>query len=403
MTAQGQSTAGGPSGGGAGGPSGGGSAAARALAWAAIAAQVAFTVGWIVGGALEPGYSHVEEGVSALGAGDASHPAIANAAILVLGLGIAALGPALLPVLPRRRSARAAAALFVGAGAAIAAAALLPLDCGPSDERCRDLWEAGRLSWQHDAHLWASLAASALLVLTPFALARALWPAPVGAAALSAGTSGIAIWGATWVLFAVGDDHGDADGLIQRAGFLVVHAWVLIVAIGVLWSTRRERGPGPLVPVRPRDFFTRTWTGDGELLIRPLFLGRRLARRFEARRTATWASDRVWRFDDDADYGDGRVQRRTTWCEFVSDDHVRLTAGDLPDGADVWFEEAGFRIAPFRMLFPIGPVPALVRCHDVSHVEPDGTLVSSTDVRSIVLGLPLARVTFRVRPADAAD
>ena len=34
-------------------------------------------------------------------------------------------------------------------------------------------------------------------------------------------------------------------------------------------------------------------------------------------------------------FGDGRAQRRRTFCEFVSEDRIELTAGDLPEGATV--------------------------------------------------------------------
>jgi hypothetical protein len=40
--------------------------------------------------------------------------------------------------------------------------------------------------------------------------------------------------------------------------------------------------------------------------------------------------------------------------------------------------------------------------HDVSYVEPDGTLANSFEARSIVFGLLLARLTFRVRPLPEA-
>lgn len=370
----------------------------RALAWAALAGQVAFIAAWIVAGALEPGYSHLEEGVSALGADNALNPAIVNAGLVIIGASFAALGPALLGVLPRRPAAAFAVALFVASGAALALSGLLPLDCGMAvDERCRAQWRAGELSWQHDAHLWSGLVAEVLLASTPFALARALWPGPVAAAAVACGAIGLLISAVFLALHGVDDAPA---GLVQRAGWDVLHLWVLIVAVGVLHATRRRPRPGELIPIRPRDFMARAWLGEGELVLRPLFLGRWLTQRFEARRESTWISDRVWRTEDESYFADGRVQRRHMFCEFVADDHVRLTAGDLPDGADVWLEDDGFRISPFRMTFPIGPLPLLVWCHDRSHVERDGTFVNIFDVRSPALRLPLARVTFRVRAQE---
>ena len=52
------------------------------------------------------------------------------------------------------------------------------------------------------------------------------------------------------------------------------------------------------------------------------------------------------------------------------------------------------------MAWPIGPLPVLVRCRDLSYFEPDGTFVNVIDVRGLGIPIPLARVTFRVRPVD---
>src|SRR3954452_6159264 len=135
----------------------------RALAWAAIAGQVVFTVCWIVAGALEPGYSYLDQAVSELGAKDAAHPLIDNAGIVVLGLSLVALGVALLGALPRRRARAVAVALFAAAGAAIVVEGFARLDCGLSNDACEAAWRAGALSWTTDAHLWGSLAGQSLL------------------------------------------------------------------------------------------------------------------------------------------------------------------------------------------------------------------------------------------------
>lgn len=375
----------------------GGRSSIRSLVWLAFAGQLMFVVAWIVAGALEPSYSHVEEGVSPLAARDAEHPWIVTAGIVALGLSFVALAAALFGALSRRRLLPVA--LFGLAGVAIVLAAAFPLDCGFAEERCRSMWEEGELSWQTDAHLWADLVSQALLVLTPFALARALWPTTWGLAALVCGAVGLgleALFVATW-----GDD-GAAEGLFARIALVPLHAWVVIVGGAVLWATRSPRPPGELIPLRPRDFFAQGWTGRGEAMLRPFLLGRWFRVTFDIRRDATWASETVWRFDDEATFEGGRVERRRTWGEFVADDHVRLTAGDLPDGLDVWIEEGGFRLPPFRVTYPLGPVPVLVRCVDRSYVEVDGTFVNRFDVYTVGVPVPLARVTFRVRPVDPA-
>src|SRR3954452_1538296 len=101
----------------------------RALAWAALAGQVLFTAAWIVAGALEPGYSHLREGVSAAGAKDSLHPWIVNSGIIVLGATIVALGIAVARVLPRRPARTVAGLLFAGAGVAFALGGVFKTDC----------------------------------------------------------------------------------------------------------------------------------------------------------------------------------------------------------------------------------------------------------------------------------
>jgi Protein of unknown function (DUF998) len=375
----------------------GGRSTARALVWVAFAGQAIFFASWIAAGALEPNYSHLQRYVSELAARNAAHPWIEAVGLGAYGVSFVALGIAVSRTLPRRWMLPAA--LFVLAGAAGLATAVFPLDCSPTvDHHCKVLQDASSLSGEHYAHLWASLANRVFLVLTPFALARALWPGTTAAVLLSCGATGIAIGALT----AFGDAPGVAGGLIQRIGFGVVLVWVLIVGLWVLWATRGAPRTSALIPMRPREFLARRWTGEGELVLRPFLIGRLFAQRVDARRESVWISDSVWRIEDEAYFGDGRFERRQMYCEFVSDSHVRLTANDLVDGADVWLEPEGFRLSEFRMAWPVGPFPLIVRCVDRSYFEPDGTFVNRIDVYSLGLRVPVARVTFRMRSSDAA-
>jgi hypothetical protein len=376
----------------------GGRSTARALVWAAFAGQVLFFASWIVAGALEPHYSHVDSYVSELAARDAAHPWIETVGLAALGLSLLALGVALATALPRRRALPAAA--FALAGAAVVLAAIFPLDCATTiSHQCKALQDASELSWQHYAHLWLGLAETVFLVLTPFALAHALWPSTTAAVLLASGTIGIAVG----VLSTFGHDaSGAADGLIQRLGFVVVLIWVALVGAWLLWATRGAPRTSALIPMRPREFLARSWSGEGELVLRPFFLGRLFAQRVEARRESVWISESVWRIDDEAYFGAGRFERRHMFCEFVSDSHVRLTGNDLVDGADVWLEPEGFRLSEWRMAWPIGPFPLIVRCADRSYFEPDGTFVNVIDIYSLGLRVPVARVTFRMRSSGIA-
>src|SRR3954467_12929182 len=89
---------------------------ARTLVWVAFAGQVVFVAAWIVAGALEPHYSHLEQFVSELAARHAAHPWIVTVGIAAMAVSWVLLGVALWQVLPRWRASAIASGLFVVAG-----------------------------------------------------------------------------------------------------------------------------------------------------------------------------------------------------------------------------------------------------------------------------------------------
>jgi Protein of unknown function (DUF998) len=368
---------------------------ARALAWFAIAAQILFVAAWIVAGALEDGYSHSEQAISELGADGAAHPLVMNAAIVVLGLSIAGLAPALLAVLPRRRAARVAAALFLTMGLAVVVAGVLNLDCSTAvSDTCQERWDAHDFSWQHSAHLWASLW-PLLVVLTPFALARALWGRPVAAPALACGLIGVGMAVGFTVLFALGGE--DADGLVQRLQFVPFHVWLAIVATGILHSARPAAELPPPTELPPRQFFAGSWTGEGTLVPWPHWIWKRFPQRFAASRKSTFASDELWYVDDRAWLADGTVvAERRLFCTLEGGDRVHVTSDPLLDGADIVLREGGYRLAPYRVAVPVGPLHFGLTVRDHGALEPGGEFVNR--LRISWFGLPVARVEIRARP-----
>src|SRR5439155_14821614 len=130
------------------GSSVGGRSTARALVWLAFACQGVFMASWIVAGALEPHYSHVNEFVSELAGSNAAHPWIETIGIVSLGLSMIALAAALPAVLERRRALPVF--LFAAAGLTAVLAAVFPVDCMASvDHHCKALQDAGSLSGHH--------------------------------------------------------------------------------------------------------------------------------------------------------------------------------------------------------------------------------------------------------------
>jgi hypothetical membrane protein len=368
---------------------------ARRLAWLAVGGQVVFIVAWILAAALEPGYSHVQQTFSELGARNASNPGVMNAGYLALGLSMVALAPALLAVLAPRPASRAAAALFALSGVAVMAVAAVPLDCGLTvDRSCIDAFDAGRLSWHTTAHLWVGLVFDAAFVATPFALARALWPRHSALLVLLAAGAAVPILAAS---LAAGDLLGVGMGLAQRLGFVAVHVWVVLVAVGILHSTRPAPAPGPLIPMRPRDFFGRAWAGRGELTFWPYRLWQRAPRRFELRREVDWVSDEVWLVRDTVRFEDGEVEAHDMVARLDGPDRVHVMGDDIPGGTDLLLDQHGYRMTPYRFTVPVGPVRFALRPRDeVRMVGEDGALEWTLHFRW--LGLPVARLRGIVRP-----
>ena len=372
-------------------------ARSRALAWAALAGQLIFVASWVLAGELQTGYSHIEHYVSELGADGAEHGWLANAGIVVLGLSFLALALAVRPVLPRRLASDVAVAALAITALGFVAAAFLPLDClRATDSGCQAMWDAREGSWQQAGHFWAGLAARLGTVVAAFALARALWPRPVAVLAFVSGLIGLAIGVLLGVLDTTADEA--AEGLWQRYAFGALHLGVLQVAAGVLWAARREPEPSPLAQMRPRDFFGRSWSGDGEVVLRPAWLGRRAPLRFRATRTARWLNDDAWVFEDTAAFDNGYTEQRRVFCEFVTPERVEVVAGHLPDGTAADFEPGGYRIHPYRLAVPLGPIVVPLWCRDRHDFDADGTL---RDVIDLMIGpLRIGRVTMRVRPDE---
>jgi uncharacterized protein DUF998 len=370
----------------------------RTLAWFAIATQVVFVAAWIVAGALEDGYSHLDHHISELGADGAANPAIVNTAIVLLGLGIAALAPALIRVLPHRTATRVAAGLFLLSGLAIVISGLFNADCSSAvDATCQDRWDAWDVDTSSKIHAWASFVGQLLFLATPFALARALWNRPAAAPTLAAGVIGLGIGVGSTVLFGI--DHAP-DGLTQRLGLAALHVWIILVAVGILWETRRAPELPAATPMRPRDFFGSSWSGEGELVPWPYFIWRRFPQRMSIRREATFLTDEAWYFDDRAWRPDGTlVHERRVFCLLVAPDRLEVTADPLLDGTEILLQEDGYRIVPYRVAIPVGPVHFGLTVRDAATVR-DGMLVNRLKISWF--GLPVARVELRAEPKPAA-
>jgi hypothetical membrane protein len=210
----------------------------RVLAWTAIAAQAVFVLGWLLGWALEGGYSPVRDYISELGRDGARAPWTFEVSVVIWSAGFAALAVALAPALRGRPWSRLAPALFGIAGVLAILLVAFRLDCATTmSHTCKAMSNAGTLSWHNYAHDWTGVALEAGLWLTPFALARAAWPSRLARLLLLGGAAMGVVIGVVW---ATGVGEGPVAGLVQRLQLSVVHGWVIVWAAALIM----EASPG---------------------------------------------------------------------------------------------------------------------------------------------------------------
>ena len=93
-----------------------------------------------------------------------------------------------------------------------------------------------------------------------------------------------------------------------------------------------------------------------------------------------------------------RVEERIRYVRLLDPTRIHVTSDDMPDGAEIRVDDQGYRIAPYRVLVPVGPLRLIFTCHDSAIVEPDGSL--TYEVRLRWHGLPVAHLDMRGRVVD---
>jgi hypothetical protein len=242
--------------------------------------------------------------------------------------------------------------------------------------------------------LWLLVAASVALLVTPFAIARALWPKPVGVVALGAGAFGLAVGAAGAGAYVVGVPGGIAQSLELLAGQL----WVLLVARGIRYGTRAGLQTAPLTPVRSREMFAASWMGEGAFAAWPPLVGRFIRADFKLSRTTTFLSEEMWMFDDVAEFPGGTVLTQRLICTLEPTGRIHVTSDVVPGGCEVLLEERGYRLTPYRYLIELGPMKLTFRYREEHRLQPDGSLRSTIKARW--LGLPIGTTTWHAWRTD---
>jgi hypothetical protein len=157
-----------------------------------------------------------------------------------------------------------------------------------------------------------------------------------------------------------------------------------------------------LSPLRPREFFDRPWSGEGEFIPARWLRWLPVPRRLRFRTFTTWLRDDVWIVHDETVWEDGRVERRDGIAILVEPDRIRFVYSDMPGGTELRLHERGWDFAPYVMAVPAPglPILVLVSCLDACRLDADGTLVDEIDIR--LAGIPVGRQVMRLRAEPLA-
>lgn len=149
-------------------------------------------------------------------------------------------------------------------------------------------------------------------------------------------------------------------------------------------------------PVDLRELFARPWTGTGELRLARGLRWLPIPTTFRFRSEILDPSDTGWHVRDTTTFPDGRVQVRVMRCTRLADGRLRLTAADMPGGAEVSPRHDGFDFSPYTIRTPVlGGLRVPLRFTDSVRLLPDGTMVDRIEMRW--LGVLVGAVTIRLR------
>lgn len=177
--------------------------------WGGIAGPTVFTAAWVIGGALEPGYSPSHDAISRLAAVGAPARPLMTTGLAGFGLGLAVHARALRAAVPGPAWKAA-----LGAGVTVLGVVAFPLQA------------SARIDAVHGA---IAVAAYGALVAMPLLATKPLAAAGHGVlATLSAATGVVA------GLCLAGSVLGVAPGLLQRVGLTLVNSWIVGGAAGIV-------------------------------------------------------------------------------------------------------------------------------------------------------------------------
>lgn len=146
-----------------------------------------------------------------------------------------------------------------------------------------------------------------------------------------------------------------------------------------------------------REVFASPWEGDGTVEL-PLWLRWLPApRRFGFRSEITDVRGDRWTVVDTMTMKSGSQQQRRMAAEQIAPDRVRVTADDMPKGAEIVLWADGFGFTPYVLRTPVlGPITLAL--HFTDDVELDAARASLVDRIEIrCLGVRVGRLVMHLQ------
>src|SRR5581483_1512313 len=159
-----------------------------------------------------------------------------------------------------------------------------------------------------------------------------------------------------------------------------------------------------LTPLRPREFFSVSWSGEGEWIAPPWL--RRLARRprrFSFTTATTWLTDDVWLVHDTLTWENGRTEYRSGMARLAAEDRIRLSYDDMLGGTDLWLRADGFTFSAYQLMVAMPPLPFALVVGVEDACEWDSARRELIDtIRLRLFGVPIGRMVMRLHPGPPA-
>ena len=156
---------------------------------------------------------------------------------------------------------------------------------------------------------------------------------------------------------------------------------------------------GDKPPLDLREVFARPWAGEATLW-RPWWLRwvPLLPTGFGFRTEVTSQGAGLV-VNDTQTFPNGRVWQRTMYCEPTGPNGWRMSAADMPGGAEITVGSDGYSFAYTIWALVFGPVKVRLKCRDEVRFVDEASLIDTIEMR--FLGIHVGTVTMRLRRTES--